>query len=91
MKLKKKTTATTFFNKFKKLNNKLLNQRFDISLNTFKKDLSLNNYISLRNTNNSLCKNISKSKSKNKEVSKNDFKTIDNAKNNYLTKTLHKN
>ena len=90
--IKKKTTATTFFNKFKRLNNKLLNQRFDISLNTFKKDLSLNNYISLRNTNNSFFKNISKSKSKNKEVSKNDFKTIDdNAKNKYLTKKLHKN
>ena len=50
--IKKNTTATTFFNKFKRLNNKFLHQRFDISLNIIKKDLSLNNYLSFRNTNN---------------------------------------
>ena len=88
--INKNITSTTFFNKFKRLNNRLLNQRFDISLNIFKKDLTLNNYISSRNTNNSFFKNISKSKSK-KETSKKYFKTIDdNAIKNY-TKANFKN
>ena len=88
--INKNITSTTFFNKFKRLNNRLLNQRFDISLNIFKKDLTLNNYISSRNTNNSFFKNISKSKSK-KETSKKYFKTIDdNTKKNY-TKANFKN
>ena len=88
----KNTTSSKFFNKFKSLNNKLVNKRLNFSLNKFKKNLDLNNYINFRNNNYSFFKNISKSKSKNKELSKKYFDTFDdNAKNNYLSKTIYKN